>query len=160
MGKKQRLRKQHKEARQAGTDMWEWAQEVAETAPIQVINTPPEVEKMSDVLKAFAAPWLQQAMDKEEIEEIMLAAVAAWNLSLLPKAAREKNLQILGEDEAAHEERLFLRELIARKQAYFAEIRRPIVEFRLVEKGPNELSFQVLSSASPDLAMPAEWDRR
>ncbi len=115
---------------------------------------------MSDILKELAAPWLQQAVDKEEIREILMAAVVAWNLSLMPKAERERALKNLGEDEDAHEERLFLRELIARKEAYFAEIRRPIVEFRLVEKGPYELSFQVLSGATPDLAMAPEWDRR
>src|SRR6266496_3280118 len=55
-----------------------------------VLHAPPGVEKMSEVVKAYAAPWLKDAADCEEFQSILIAAMTAWNVGLCPKDQRAK----------------------------------------------------------------------
>ena len=53
-----------------------------------VLHAPPGVEKMSEVVEAYAAPWLKDAADHDEFQSILITAMTAWNVGLCPKDQR------------------------------------------------------------------------
>jgi hypothetical protein len=108
--------------------------------PSQFVVNPKGVEKMSDVLDDFVAPYEDSAATKEEYEKLLTLAITAWNAALLPEAERSQMLEeVLGKGlpdlpkSLRKDLRAFVDELIVRKLTHFAANRRAIVDFTLQE---------------------------
>lgn len=106
-----------------------------------VVVEPHEV-KMSEVLEAFVDPYLDDAKNHAQRGKLFSLAVAAWNLALVPEVDRQHTLEeliqkgLIGSTPAAKQDfRSLIGELVARKQTFFAENTRWIVEFQLQEMG-------------------------
>ena len=105
-----------------------------------LIHEPPGKEKMSEVLKEFAKPYLDLVEGSFEMENKVIAmAVLAWNFTLLPrkeqKAALEDLISSLSlEDEEAEEDgRQILKGMIKRKKRYFRANKRFIISYDMSE---------------------------
>lgn len=119
------------------------------------LTEPPDGIKMSEVLEAFVEPYLDLANTFDELRLLFLTAILAWNIALLPEDRQQAAIEDLvekgvrAEDEEAEEARADLRsvlnELIARKELFFAEYNRFIVDFRLMDTG-DRYYLTVLSS--------------
>ena len=122
--------------------------------PELVINPKGEV-KMSEVLEEFAEPFLDSATTRHRREALFTIAIAAWNAALLPKAERETSITqlldtIYNSDRPS--DRQEIREIIdimvARKEEFFADNRRYILNFSLEERG-NRFYLSVVSTLMP-----------
>ncbi len=113
-------------------------------------------EKMSEVLEDFVAPFLPEVSNIDEMRTLFTFGVIAWNTALLPEqeqeAAIEDIVRKMGPTSAAKldELRVFLNQLILRKEMYFAKNRRVIVAFDVRDTG-EDYQLNVTSS----LDMPA-----
>lgn len=105
-------------------------------------------EKMSDILKRFVAPYIKDLDDFEEVQYYFNIAIVAWNMTFTPEEKHqsliEQFLRKTGvEDKDFQQEvRQTIHELIERKKMYFADVKRIITDFRLVET-INEYSLAV-----------------
>jgi hypothetical protein len=104
--------------------------------------------KMSEVLKAFIQPYMDFADTEESFKKLVTIAVVAWNISLLPRSEQVKSvndlLKSLPPDVRA-DTKSILRELMRRKKKYFAEFRRMIIEFEVVDT-KNGFHLTVIST--------------
>lgn len=131
-------------------------------------------QKMSEVLLDFIAPYRESAETDEEMERLLVAGIAAWNLALLPEAAREAAIAdvarrsllggsvirrlasrlrsaVLGPSVDLVEFRQLLGALVARKLGYFAENRRFILDYELSETDAETRLFVVsIQESSPE----------
>ncbi len=102
-----------------------------------IIENPKGAAKMSDVLEAFVEPYLDFTTNLQEREKLFSIAVVAWNLTLMPeqtqKAGIDKIIQTLprNDRQAQKDTREIIAELMERKQQFFANNHRYIVEFHL-----------------------------
>lgn len=94
--------------------------------------------KMSEVLEAFVEPYLDFAQTRSQRETLFSIAVFAWNLAILPESGRQAAIDELikvnlkGSSLLAEQDmREIIAELIARKQNFFANNKRYIVDFEL-----------------------------
>lgn len=104
---------------------------------------------MSEVIIEFAEPLLKLAQTNEECQKVIKLAVVAWNLALLPKEEQEKFLKtevptISPSD--ARELVELLEGLLARKQIYFADDKRLIVDYLILE---SERGFDLVLASTP-----------
>ena len=87
------------------------------------------LEKMSEVLVEFARPYGRLPTSEAGYQMLYTLAALAWNAALFPPSEREQKLaelfQKAGED-LPNESRLIIRDLIDRKERYFAEYTRTI----------------------------------
>ncbi|RMD51860.1 MAG: hypothetical protein D6828_06580 [Nitrospirae bacterium] len=98
--------------------------------------------KMSEVLEAFVEPYIELADTEEKFRELVSIAVAAWNTSLLPKEVREEIIEnvLVGFPEEIQKNAIQILEgFIRRKELYFSEYKRAIVDFEIAatKKGYN-----------------------
>lgn len=117
-----------------------------------VVVEPPGVEKMSEVIKDFAKPLLDQCEDNESAKGVIALAIAAWNTSLLPEEEQEEAVE---EAFAAFSRSIpdgflaafkaDLRMLLDRKKTHFAHIHRDIIDFEFTEQD-GRIGFDVVSS--------------
>ena len=94
--------------------------------------------KMSDVLADFARPFMEDASTLEEIAAVYSMAAIAWNLALLPLHERIRALMPTLQELPVEERLLFkeaIGEMIAHKERAFAEYRRPVIDFELIDQG-------------------------
>ncbi|NJN86576.1 MAG: hypothetical protein HC881_10030 [Leptolyngbyaceae cyanobacterium SL_7_1] len=115
-----------------------------------VVIDPEGEEKMSAVLEAFVEPYLDEATNRDEQQMLFSFAVIAWNMALLPEEKRSEGLEILtqqlGENQAASAEvQEILEEMIERKQLFFADNKRQILDFELSGRG-RSLNLSVVST--------------
>ena len=109
------------------------------------------LEKMSEVLEQFVAPFIPETRDLDELRTLYSYGTMAWNLALLPeseqKEAIEDIVQKLGPTTAAvrDEVRSLLKELVLRKKTHFAGNRRMIAGFDLIP-AENGYNLNVISS--------------
>jgi hypothetical protein len=116
-----------------------------------MINPKGEV-KMSEVLKAFVEPYLAFIDNWSEREKMFHLAVIAWNLTLMPEDEQAAMIDefmevaLKGDDPLAQQEaRGIIDGLIARKQQFFDEHKRFIIDFQLEDAG-NEVHISVAST--------------
>src|ERR1700745_403615 len=121
MSKRKRT-KEHRKRADARMEV-PWPAEFTDDPSVVIVNTPPEMEKMSDMLKMVAAPWLVTAMTETVVQEIMTAAAVAWNLSLLPQSERKEALRHAPVTINNEDKELF-NQLIHRKQQLYPDCRR------------------------------------
>jgi len=116
-----------------------------------VVMSPKGVAKMSDVLEEFIDPYLDAVGTRNQHEKLLSIAVVAWNLAIMPKANRQPLMQQLiekaaGNDQLArHDTQEILDEMIARKERFFADNKRYILNFQLQGRG-NNLHLTVTST--------------
>ena len=92
--------------------------------------------KMSEVLEAFIAPYMEFAETEESFKKLVTIAVIAWNAALLPRSAQTKAIDDLLTSlppETQADAKSIVRDLIRRKRKYFGKIRRAIIDFEVID---------------------------
>lgn len=122
----------------------------------EIVVSPSGEVKMSEVLEDFVEPYRESRETKESMQRLLTLGTIAWNLALSPESERQKmidrvfNDDLLGGDKKLKAEiQELIEELIARKNRYFSENRRMIVDFELKELGSN-YHISVASTLSPE----------
>jgi hypothetical protein len=113
-----------------------------------LVASPKGVAKMSEVLEEFVAPYLGHTRNHGEREKLFSIAIVAWNLSLMPEDERQQAIdQVLaGQSVLARQDtQEILDEMIARKQQYFTDNERLIVDFELQDRR-NDWQLSVAST--------------
>src|SRR5260370_29717067 len=113
-----------------------------------IVYDPPGAAKMSEVLLEFVEPYMESAVTEDALRKLLTMAIVAWNAALIPPAEREAIIRKT-EDSLLPgmraDFRAILAPLILRKQQYFSDNRRSIIDFTLTMEraGPY---LQVMSS--------------
>ena len=122
-----------------------------------VVNNPKGEVKMSEVLEAFIDPYLRSIRTPIERKKLFELAVVVWNLSLMPENERQPMIDefikegLKGSDPLIQQDtRQIIDSLIARKQKFFAENTRLILDFELQHTG-NQFHLSVASADSNPL---------
>lgn len=108
--------------------------------------------KMSEVLEAFIEPYLDPTIIGDKLRKLIGLAITAWNTALLPPKEQEAVLQssiddITDDANAKADLKEILTEMMERKNTYFSEYRRIIIDFKLTELGDGE-HLSVVSSST------------
>ena len=97
-------------------------------------------EKMSEVIEDFIEPYRPAVTTSVEYQNLIAVAVIAWNAALLPKSKRAALLRDLhkvvtppGDRRALAALQALVGEMIKRKEQYFANNRRYIINYRVTE---------------------------
>ncbi|MBN1313472.1 MAG: hypothetical protein JXB30_18845 [Anaerolineae bacterium] len=105
--------------------------------------------KMSEVLREFIAPYRGFANTEEAYRKLLVTAIIAWNAALFSAEERkvhlEKILEILPEEVQA-DGRAIISELIERKERYFSEYKRMIIDYEVTDTG-KDYHLVVISTA-------------
>ncbi len=108
------------------------------------------VDKMSEVLKEFAAPLLERCQSNKDSQVTIQLAALAWNAALLPEPERTESLRanevapVLGTAG-----RDIMDYLIRRKLDRFPHLKRPIFHVEVAELS-DELYVSVASGLEGD----------
>ncbi len=104
--------------------------------------------KMSEVLGEFVKPYKQYAETIDDFRVLIAMGSAAWNVALIPEHKREKifqgamdNLPFANRGDAKE----ILSELIARKEKYFPQYCRMILDYDVTAEG-STWNITVVSS--------------
>jgi len=103
--------------------------------------------KMSQVILDFAEPLLDAIDDDELFENAINCAVACWNLSFLPEKKQQRQLRAivneLGKSDqlTRHEFEDCVRMLLERKRILFADEKRIVVSYKIVEEEDHHHLF-------------------
>jgi hypothetical protein len=92
----------------------------------------PGVVKMSKVLLEFVKPYEEFWTTNEEFRLLLMLAVTAWNMALLPEEKRASLLPDLWKGfpaELNEEGKRIILEMMKRKEQYFSECRRFVLNF-------------------------------
>lgn len=123
-----------------------------------LIANPKGQDKMSEVLQAFVEPYKDFARNKQQQEKLLSIAMLAWNLALLPPDQQQSRKDQMIEGlcagqgrRAKQDTREILDDLITRKQSFFADNKRYIVDFQLQDMGQS-YHLSVASTLSPQSA--------
>ena len=99
----------------------------------------PFARKMSEVLLEFAEPLLEDSFD-EEFEPIISFASMCWNCSFLPQKQQQSHLKdiirSMGKFDLHNrlEAKKWFNMLLERKRIFFADERRIIANYRIIEE--------------------------
>lgn len=107
--------------------------------------------KMSDLLEEFVEPYEKYAETDEAYKNLLMTAAIAWNVTLFPEKERASKLEELLSTLpriTRKDGRQIIRELMTRKERYFAQHKRMILDFT-VEEGGDDCRLSVLSTANP-----------
>ena len=122
----------------------------------KVIVSPPGEAKMSEVLEEFIEPYREVDETLKETIRLLTLATLAWNMALFaPEQQQEMMDQVLtdelveGDQELKAEIQELIKELIRRKNRYFSQYKRMIVDFELKDQG-NGYYLSVASTLSTD----------
>ena len=105
-------------------------------------GTAPHGVKMSDVLAEFVEPYTGFAVGKEAYRRLLMLGMLAWNAAMATKATQEAMVDDVlrrgltePDEETLADGKEIVRQMIVRKQQYFAKYRRPIIDFLLDDDG-------------------------
>jgi len=118
------------------------------TLDIDALGGFPGYEKMSEVLKEFAEPYELFASSEEDYKALYGVAALAWNMALSSRKEREEAIQDMvrqGLPPIPEDARVIINELIHRKQMYFAECKRIILNYQ-VTMIPEGTYLRVIST--------------
>jgi len=107
--------------------------------------------KMSDVLEEFVEPYQQFAETKDAYRKLLTTAIVAWNVMLFPEKERSSRLdELLGTlpERVRKDGRQIIEELMVRKERFFSQYRRMIIDFEVEDTG-GEWHLSVMSMAGP-----------
>ena len=105
--------------------------------------------KMSDVLKAFVAPFRHLAETDEALRKLIAIATTAWNIALFPAQEREARTEEILEafpQDARADARAIIGDLIERKEEHFSQYKRMIIDYEVTDIGQN-YHLTVISTA-------------
>ncbi len=115
---------------------------------------PPAVRKMSEVLLDFARPLLD-TVDDDGFKNVIIFAALCWNISFMPEPEQPAQLKTIL-DELSKSDPLMRPELEAwgktllrRKKAFFADERRMVVNYKVVETEDSH-RLSVMSTLAKD----------
>jgi hypothetical protein len=107
--------------------------------------------KMSDVLEEFVEPHRQFVETKEAYRKLLMAAIVAWNVTLFPekdRLSRLDQLLVTLPEDAREDGRQIIEELMVRKEKFFSQHRRMIIDFELADSG-GQWHLSVMSTPGP-----------
>ncbi len=112
----------------------------------EIIPTPPEMEKMSEVLLRFVEPYARYAKTPEDYEKLYSIAAIAWNAALISEEQPYLVDNLIDEHflQDRNKAKMVINELVARKKQYFSQYLRMIVQHDLKRDG-NQMHVSVLS---------------
>ena len=105
-----------------------------------IIVRSPGLEKMSEVLPAFAEPLLEYVSDdKPGFEKAISIAAFAWNLSLLPEEKWEGSIEDIAHEISQSDDDIkvvkdMIRMLVQRRIQFFSDITRLIYDFEILDQ--------------------------
>jgi len=120
----------------------------------QIVVNPGNTAKMSDVILRFAEPLLHGADGIVE-KNVIRFAIGVWNASLLPPPAQAEALKSIvailpeGDHNARRELVTAMFTLLARKQTYFADNSRVILDYQITQSR-DMLHLDVVSTLGKD----------
>ncbi|MCB0197965.1 MAG: hypothetical protein KDJ65_38825 [Anaerolineae bacterium] len=106
----------------------------------KVIRNPVGQVKMSQVLRQFVEPYWHIPDDEQGMRKLLTTALVAWNTALLPEAERSDHLRKMAEalpEETHADFYVTVSEMIKRKETYFAQYDRTIIDYELVDRGDD-----------------------
>lgn len=122
----------------------------------KLIVSPPGEAKMSEVLEEFVEPYKEFGETKKATIRLLTLATVAWNIALFSPTEQQKIIhQVLtdeiveGDQELKAEIQELIKELIERKNRYFSQYKRMIVDFELKDQG-NGYYLSVASTLSTE----------
>ena len=105
--------------------------------------------KMSQVLEEFIAPYREFADTEEAFRKLLVTAIIAWNTALFSAEEREAHLEKMLEafpEQVRADGRAIINELMERKERYFSEYRRMIIDYEVTDTG-EDYHLIVISTA-------------
>ena len=105
-----------------------------------IVINPKGHEKMSDILMRFVDPYIDFSKPEEEQLKILSISALAWNVSILntdAQIAQINKISLESFPENSQHIRNILNELVSRKNRYFADIKRYIIDFEYKDLGDN-----------------------
>jgi hypothetical protein len=106
--------------------------------------------KMSEVLEEFIAPYHLVAHTEDQYSKLLTMAVTAWNVALFPVQERKAHIEEVLEavpEQVRADGRAIINELIERKDRYFSEYRRMIMDYEVTDTGD---SYHLVVLSTPD----------
>ena len=134
--RKQKKQKRARQHRDPGQQLVRRMQR--EGVKAKFVRNPPGMDKMSDVLLDFIDPYYEIANTEDALHKLITTAIVAWNTALLPETERADKLQQLATalPEETHKDfYVIVQEMIERKERYFAQYDRMILDYELVDRG-------------------------
>lgn len=127
----------------------------------RVIRNPPGEVKMSEVLRQFVEPYWHIPDTEEAMHRLLTTALVAWNTALQPEEERANSLEQIAvalPEEAREDFYGVVAEMIERKNRYFAQYDRTILDYELVDRG-DDYHITVMSwIPSPETGEEQEQD--
>jgi hypothetical protein len=110
----------------------------------KILINPAGLENISDVLVEFINPFIQYANTDEAYHKLLSIAVLAWNTSFYPETEQQNIIDECidlaapsASTEVKKEAKDIINTLIKRKQTYFADYKRLIVDYQLIDMGKD-----------------------
>lgn len=120
-----------------------------------IVKNPKGEVKMSETLKAFIQPYLAKATGYRRQKLLLHIAVTAWNLTFMPEAERQSELEefldiaVQSKDLLVREDmKGLVEELMVRKDELFPENRNYILDFQFEDAG-DQFHLSVASAPAP-----------
>jgi hypothetical protein len=138
----------------------ELAQRIRSSYPDSEVKIIPPLDgvKMSEVLGQFVEPYKEYAETKDAFYNLLAMAMVAWNMALFSEEERvkqmKKTMAALPRADRKDAEPI-LRDFIARKDRYFSQYRRMLLDFQVVESG-SKWHISVVSSPEQDTIYPQQ----
>src|SRR5437667_4288775 len=110
--------------------------------------------KVSEILKEFAKPWLDEARNDDQRKTLIGMVVLAWNMAAFPEPERWEGVSTQFAENLREPARAILKEMIARKLALYPEETRSILDYEITGGGDNmrvEVVFSLLEEEIVDL---------
>jgi len=118
----------------------------------EIVEPPAGEEKISAVILRYVEPYREQVSSKQRFEQLIVVAMTAWNASLLEGDARQELLDVFrgalpsdDDQEWQPDIEQLLAKLIRRKERYFADDRRLIIDYRVSELA-DEYNLAIVST--------------
>jgi hypothetical protein len=120
---------------------------------LEVLQSSPKFEKMSEIIIDFAEPLLDVAENTQSQKQAITTAILGWNLALLQKEAHPDQLNKIkktlhtatNSDQLGNEVSEVLNFLGSRKDTLYPEINRMIVDYELIDT-PQGFHLNVVSN--------------
>lgn len=117
----------------------------------KIVYGPNQTEKMSGVLLDFIEPYREFADTTEDMHRLITTALVAWNTALLPEAEQAESLKQISKafpTEAVEDFYAIVGEMIERKNKFFADYTRHILDYELTDTG-DSYHVAVISNVNP-----------
>lgn len=120
---------------------------------VKLIVNQGEIVKMSEVLEDFVDPYIDDRLDKHGLEMLFSMGIMAWNIALMPEKIRVEMVKEAfssivpnsDADDIAFGKHL-IEQMIERKDKFFADNQRMIMNFELQYVSRGEYHISVAST--------------